>query len=451
MQNIKSKCFELVNRNRFDVMRELFAHDILVSLTSYPARISTVSETIKSIVAQSFKPEKILLWLAEDQFPNKEEDLPVQLLELKSEGLSIEWCDDLRSYKKLIPALQQYPGKTIVTADDDILYERNWLAQLVITHLQERSAIVCHRAHRVSLDEGGNFSPYVDWAKWIKGGEPSFDHVFTGCGGVLYPAGSLHESATDRDTFISICPSGDDLWFWGMAVLKGNKVRVVKDSSFKLTHVPGTQETALWMSNVRKGVNDLMLQALDTRYPEIRNKIYKKMSPPNDVKPKVSVIIPVFDTGRHLEVCLESVINQDLADLEILCIDDGSSDPLTDDILQTYSRQDIRIRLIRQPNSGPATARNLGLTNARGDYVAFVDSDDYISRNYIGSLYQTAQQHDCDVAVASQILQVDGSNATIEKKSGFESFQKIDSAQLVAEVILTTGVSWNKLYKKDFC
>ncbi|WP_233880443.1 glycosyltransferase [Paraburkholderia flagellata] len=450
VQNIKAACADFVSDNRFDIMRELFAQDIVVSLTSYPARINAVPETIKSILAQSFRPGKILLWLAEDQFPGKEKDLPCELLELKRAGLLIEWCEDIHSYKKLIPVLKKYPEKTIVTADDDLLYEKDWLAQLVITHLQEQDAIICHRAHRVSLDEEGNFSPYRDWAKDIKSAKPSLDHLFTGCGGVLYPPGSLHESVLDRDAFTCICPSGDDLWFWGMAVLKGTRIQVVKDSSFELQHVPGTQETALWVGNVRKGKNDLMLQTLDNRFPEIRERILGKTIFTVEGSPKVSIIIPVFNTGRFLEACLDSVLAQYFEEIEILCIDDGSTDELTKDILNRYSRLDARIRVITQPNSGPATGRNTGLKNARGQYVAFVDSDDYISREYIGNLYESARQNGSDMVVASQILQVDGGKPPVEKKSGFESFQKVDARQLAAQAILTTGVSWNKLYKKEF-
>lgn len=272
-QNIKSACIDLASKNKFDVLNELFARDVVVSLTSYPARINTVSETINSILAQSFKPWKLLLWLADEQFPGKENDLPADLLQLKGRGLTIEWCEDIRSYKKLIPSLRKYPDKTIVTADDDIIYGKNWLAQLVITHIQEQDAIICHRAHRVSLDENGDFSPYKDWPMDIKDEYPSLGYLFTGCGGVLYPPDSLHKSIQDRNAFTSICPNGDDLWFWGMAVLNGTKIRIVKDSSFKLDLVPGTQTTALWMSNIQGGGNDAMLRALQARYPEIPKTI----------------------------------------------------------------------------------------------------------------------------------------------------------------------------------
>ena len=449
-KNIRAACIDLVRKNEFDVLNVFFHRDIIVSLTSYPARINAVPETIKSILAQSFKPGKLVLWLAEEQFPGKEKDLPPDLVQLKSRGLSIEWCEDIRSYKKLIPSLRKYPGKIIVTADDDIIYGKNWLAQLVISHIQEPDAIVCHRAHRVSLDESRNFSPYKRWPKEVKDENPSLGYLFTGCGGVLYPPGSLHESVQDRNAFSSICPNGDDLWFWGMALLKGTKIQIVKDSSFELDFVPGTQTTALWINNVQDGGNDAMLQELNARYPEIRVKIKENKAPTAGVVPLVSIITPVFNTGKYLAACLDSIIGQHFHNFEVLCIDDGSTDELTQDILSRYSRRDPRIHVVRQQNSGPATARNNGLMNAKGAYIAFVDSDDYISEGYIGNLYECARRHGADIAVADKILCVDGSNSPVEKKSGFELFRKIDAKQLAVNAIVTTGVSWNKLYKRDF-
>jgi lipopolysaccharide biosynthesis glycosyltransferase len=448
--NVISDCINLAGKQKFDVLSEFFSKDIVVSLTSYPARIDAVPETLKSILAQSFKPWKLVLWLAREQFPGLERDLPPELVRLKDKGLSIEWCEDIRSYKKLIPSLRTYPDKIIVTADDDIIYGKNWLAQLVIAHICEPDAIVCHRAHQVLLNENGNFSPYKLWLKEIKGENSSLRHLFTGCGGVLYPPGSLHEAVQDRNAFSSTCPNGDDLWFWGMAVLNGSKIQTVKDSSFKLDFVPGTQATALWIGNCQDGGNDSMLRALSARFPEIVQRLKESEKPKAGVVPKVSIITPIFNTGKYLADCLDSIINQHFQDFEVLCIDDGTTDDITKDILTKYSRKDPRIRVIRQQNSGPATSRNNGLKKANGLYIAFVDSDDYISANYIGNLYECAQLHGVDIAVADKILCVDGSKSQEEKRSGFERYQKVDAKRIAAHAIVTTGVTWNKLYKKEF-
>ena len=105
-------------------------NELIISLTSYPPRINTACETVKTLLNQSMKANKVILWLAKEQFPNKEKDLPVQLLDLTKQGLTIKWCKDIKSYKKLIPALAEYPDAVIVTFDDDVLYDENVLKEL---------------------------------------------------------------------------------------------------------------------------------------------------------------------------------------------------------------------------------------------------------------------------------------------------------------------------------
>ena len=102
--------------------------------------------------------------------------------------------------------------------------------------------------------------------------------------------------------------------------------------------------------------------------------------------PLISVIIPVFNVEKYLRTCLNSVINQTYSCLEILLIDDGSSDK-SGEICAEFARKDVRIRLFSQPNSGQAVARNLGLDNAQGEFVSFVDSDDVIAPDFFETLY----------------------------------------------------------------
>ena len=102
--------------------------------------------------------------------------------------------------------------------------------------------------------------------------------------------------------------------------------------------------------------------------------------------PLISVIIPVFNVEKYLRTCLNSVINQTYSCLEILLINDGSSDK-SGEICAEFARKDARIRLFSQPNSGQAVARNLGLDNAQGEFVSFVDSDDVIAPDFFETLY----------------------------------------------------------------
>jgi glycosyltransferase involved in cell wall biosynthesis len=114
---------------------------------------------------------------------------------------------------------------------------------------------------------------------------------------------------------------------------------------------------------------------------------------------KVSVIIPVFNVEKYLKECLESAANQTLKEIEIICINDGSTDASLE-ILRECAQKDERIKIIDQKNQGPASARNKGLSKARGEYIGFVDSDDYIEENYYETLYQQAKEQDADIAMA---------------------------------------------------
>lgn len=439
-----------VRSKKFNLLREFFSEDVIVSVTSFPARISTVHVTIKSLLEQSFKPHKLILWLAKEQFPSREKALPTDLLRLKEFGLEIEWCNDIKSYKKLVPSLLKYPDNVIVTADDDVIYEEDWLLQLVVTHIVNPSHIICHRAHRASLDKENNIINYRSWSQDIKCTNPSYSTFFTGCGGVLYPPKSLLNIVTDANLFTKICPHGDDIWFWGMAVLNGTKIQRVMDSNFQLNQTPDTQESALWIRNVSQDGNDVMLKALLKNYPEIGKALQNEISHSENNGVQVSIIVPVYNTGQFLSACLDSLIKQSLKNIEVLCVDDGSSDSVTLGILQEYSERYDFVRTIRQTNDGPATARNNGLKHAKGEYIAFIDSDDYISDDYIENLYKCAIKNNVDISIANQITCVDDFKHLNIKKSGYEGFGEISTKTLAAEAMVITGASWNKLYRKQF-
>lgn len=117
---------------------------------------------------------------------------------------------------------------------------------------------------------------------------------------------------------------------------------------------------------------------------------------------KVSIIVPVFNTEKYLTRCLESLINQTLKDIEIICINDGSSDNSCN-ILEEYRKIDNRITVINQINSGQSVARNKGLEVAKGEYVGFVDSDDWVDLNFYEKLYNSAENNNADIAAAGII------------------------------------------------
>ncbi|ATD80935.1 MULTISPECIES: hypothetical protein [Desulfovibrio] len=247
--------------------------DYIVSLTSYPKRISTCHLVIESILAQYTKNIKVILWLAREEFPGREKDLPAELRALVSDEFSIEWCENIYSFKKLIPSLLKYPEKIIITADDDVIYPQNWLDSLITSYIHSPEAVHCHRAHRVKIDVSGNIVEYSKWKKRIKSISPRFDNFMTGVGGVLYPQNSLFFEVLRKDLFLDLCRFGDDIWFWAMCVLNGTKIRVVKDGFNKFQNIENTQDDNLWESNVNLGRNDIMINSVIERYPDILKKL----------------------------------------------------------------------------------------------------------------------------------------------------------------------------------
>lgn len=114
---------------------------------------------------------------------------------------------------------------------------------------------------------------------------------------------------------------------------------------------------------------------------------------------KISIIVPVYNTEKFLEKCLNSLINQTLKDIEIICINDGSTDKSLQ-ILEKFANKDKRIQIINQTNSGLSVARNIGIKKAKGEYIGFVDSDDWVDLNFFEQLYINVKKYNADIGVA---------------------------------------------------
>ena len=269
------KFFESSELGIIDEKREL---EIIVSLTSYPDRIYDIHYNIYSLLKQTLKPNRIILWLGEEQFPNRDKDLSKKLLEFTKYGLTIKYTKDIKQFKKLIPALKEYQNSIIVTADDDIFYPQNWLEKLYNCWKNHNDCIVCHRAHKIKI-ENRHFLPYNDWEHCIVEEKSSFYHFFTGAGGVLYPLNSLYKDVLNADVLKKISPKSDDVWFWAMAVLNNTKIKIVDDEPFRnLLYINPDREIglngdgALW-TLYNKEEKNIQLEKLINHYPQIMEKL----------------------------------------------------------------------------------------------------------------------------------------------------------------------------------
>lgn len=213
---------------------------LIVSLTSYPGRISTVHKTIETLLKQTVKPDQLILWLAEEQFPNKINDLSSELRALQEYGLTIKWCEDLRSYKKLIPALNEYPNDIIVTADDDAYYDVKWLETLYESYQRETTQYIhCHRVTKFFCPDD---EYHIISAGKITYPVPSYLHKLVGLGGVLYPPNALKDEVTNIEKFMKLAPTNDDIWFWMNAVLNKTRIKVVENNKPIPRTVEGSQD-----------------------------------------------------------------------------------------------------------------------------------------------------------------------------------------------------------------
>lgn len=161
---------------------------------------------------------------------------------------------------------------------------------------------------------------------------------------------------------------------------------------------------------------------------------------------KISVIIPVYNVENYLRECLNSVINQTLKDIEIICIDDGSTDSSLK-ILQEYKKQDNRIILLTQKNEGANIARTKGLKIAKGEYIGFVDSDDWIDLDFFECLYNEAVNKNADIARTN--IKIIENNIEINNE-----YNKIIEKKVIENKTLDKtehwNVIWNSIYKSKF-
>lgn len=171
------------------------------------------------------------------------------------------------------------------------------------------------------------------------------------------------------------------------------------------------------------------------------------------MKPKVSVIIPVYNVEAYLEKCIESVRNQTFKDIEIIAVNDGSTDG-SRKLLDKLKGQDERILIVDKPNGGLSSARNAGIDIARGEYLVFVDSDDWVDADYIKKMYNVCVNYNCDIVQCSYIDVYDYQFNIASKEDCSDGFPTFYTGREFSYAMYTLlswrcNLAWNKLYKKS--
>lgn len=243
---------------------------LIVSLTSYSKRINYVAKTINTLLRQTVKPDRIILWLPD----NEELSLPEELKRLENLGLEIRYCPNYLSYKKIVPALKEFPNDIIVTADDDLYYAEDWLESLYKAYLDNPKNIYVKRAVRMQIKDNkitDMYSREEAVAKNFK--DASFSNQLMGGSGCLFPPGSLHKDVLDFNKFLQILPTHDDIYLWTMAILNGTKIAIVDGYDIEMLQVDETSESGLCKINNDKGWGmspEEAFRAILKEYPQIK-------------------------------------------------------------------------------------------------------------------------------------------------------------------------------------
>ena len=217
---------------------------VIVSLTSYGRRVEKIVYfTIVSLLRQSYKPDIIVLYL--DKWQWNDNNIPVGLSNLRKHGLIIRYTDGkLKSYKKLVHALEDYPNDTIITVDDDMYYRNDMIQRMVNAQKNNPHKVYSNYAHLIQKTDDGKIAPYNRWTIDQKGAKGN--NVFLlGVASCIYRRDLLYKDVTDAALYTKLAPNADDIWFFFMEILNKTQreslsykgfINYPLDSFYQYTH-----------------------------------------------------------------------------------------------------------------------------------------------------------------------------------------------------------------------
>lgn len=170
-----------------------------------------------------------------------------------------------------------------------------------------------------------------------------------------------------------------------------------------------------------------------------------------NTQPKISVLVPCYNVERYIRQCMDSIVNQTLKDLEIICLNDGSTDN-TPEILARYAENDSRIILINKPNSGYGATMNIGLKEAKGKYISIIESDDYIEPNMLETLYDKAEENMLDLTRCLYIErnEITGRDTIVNDSPHLYEVNKVFRPIEQQKIFFIAPSIWAGLYNRDF-
>lgn len=246
---------------------------IILSLTSYQARFSTLPLCLRSLLWQKVKPDKIIVWLA----CNPSEITP-EMRQYEKYGVEYRYVnEDLKPHKKYFYALQEYSNDIVITVDDDVIYPRDLVSSLMKTHEKYPDSVCGRRVLKILFDNNNNVLPYNEWEwnykKWTR---PSYGLLATGCSGILYPPNCLPKEAFDKEMITKECLFDDDIWLYFMEIQNGTHIVWAKNRRVLLSNIRGSEKSALSLTNVVENRTDGHIRNMERRYGKIYDIIIEK-------------------------------------------------------------------------------------------------------------------------------------------------------------------------------
>lgn len=241
---------------------------VIVSLTTIPERIGIVYYAIKSLMLQTYPPNRIILWLAKEQFAEME--LPKKLLFLQNTGLEIQFCNDIKPHKKYYFAMQEQGNDLLLTYDDDLIYPPDSIEKLICWHEKYPDCIICNRAQILSLTNDGKLKSCTEWKVYSKEGwqYPSDKIMASTGGGCLYPPHCFGQRVFNLSDIKKCALRTDDLWMKTMALYYNVQIVKTTKEQKPFTVITHSQEVSLTALNDILKKNDESAIQLQKYFPE---------------------------------------------------------------------------------------------------------------------------------------------------------------------------------------
>ncbi len=236
---------------------------LIVSFTSFPARIKEVWQVVECMKRQSMLPEKIILWLSKDQFPDTS-SVPQSLWDRVDDLFCIRFVDgDIRSHKKYYYVANEYPNKLIFLIDDDIYYDTDILSRSVREFNKYEKCVVCNYGYHIKYDVNNSVCRYNTWQHCYERSES--EKLFFGSGGgTLFKPSLMYKDLTNIDVARKLAPLADDIWLNAMAKKAGLKIVLLKNGQILPIH--NEENITLSSVNVGESQNDIQLKAVLNYY-----------------------------------------------------------------------------------------------------------------------------------------------------------------------------------------